>query len=405
MRLRPESRLDVALAAAGFLATAVAFGPARMGFGLFMPVFRDSFGLSTGTAGLVASIAFGAFLLALLATAWLAARTAPRIPLVLGGIAASAGLSLVAMAGNTFLLTAGVVLAAASAGFSWTPYNSTAERMLSGGRRGRILSIVSTGTTFGVAAAGVLAFAIYFHGFSWRVSWAIFAGAAILSLLVNALTVCRMRESRGPEAPPASYRSLPRSVRDLLVAEAAPMYMLASSFGLTNAIYLSFAVDHVTAQGGLPGVEPLASGPVIYTAFGVAGVVGVLARQIEGRIGLETLMRSIFAVSAVSLSLIALAPGSWAGVLVSAGLQGACLMILSAALSFWSARLFHDLPSTGFTAAVLCVAAGNMLGPLAAGMLANIWGFGSVFAGAAAISLLTAALFPGRPVRHASAAA
>ena len=30
----------------GFLATAVAFGPARMGFGLFLPNFREEFALT-----------------------------------------------------------------------------------------------------------------------------------------------------------------------------------------------------------------------------------------------------------------------------------------------------------------------------------------------------------------------
>ena len=35
------------LGLAGFFAIAVAFGPARSGFGLFLPDFRREFGLST----------------------------------------------------------------------------------------------------------------------------------------------------------------------------------------------------------------------------------------------------------------------------------------------------------------------------------------------------------------------
>jgi hypothetical protein len=34
------------LSAAGFAATAISYGPARMGFGLFVPQLREAFGLS-----------------------------------------------------------------------------------------------------------------------------------------------------------------------------------------------------------------------------------------------------------------------------------------------------------------------------------------------------------------------
>ena len=79
----PTLRLSVS----GFLATAVAFGPGRMGYGLFLPQFRESFGLSTQSAGLVASSAFLAFLVALIAAGVLTRRFGPRVPLVAGGIA------------------------------------------------------------------------------------------------------------------------------------------------------------------------------------------------------------------------------------------------------------------------------------------------------------------------------
>ncbi|PJK27728.1 MFS transporter [Minwuia thermotolerans] len=392
------------LSLAGFAATAIAFGPARMGFGLFLPAFRADFGLTTATAGSIASAAFGAFLAALLLTGWLTGRVGPRAPVALGGIAATAGLGLIAATGNVFLLGVGVALAASSAGFSWTPYNNTAARSLVDGQKDRVLSVVSTGTTFGIGFAGAVAFAMFLGEFGWRAPWAMFAGLAAVSLLINVLALFHMRQSRGPggaDLPAPSDWPL----RELVAYRPAwPMYILAFSFGLTNALYLSFAVDHITREGGLTGLDAAAAGPVLYIAFGVAGALGLLTRQIEGRMGLPALLRAIFAASALSHILLALAPSSWAGVLVSAGLQGVCLMMLSAVLAFWSARLFPDLPSVSFTAAVFCVAAGNVLGPLVAGQLEEPIGFGAVFAGGAAVSLLTALIFPARPVRRASAA-
>ena len=57
--LNPATRLTIA----GFLATAIGFGPARVGLGLFMPQFADEFSLSLADGGHIASIAFAAFLI------------------------------------------------------------------------------------------------------------------------------------------------------------------------------------------------------------------------------------------------------------------------------------------------------------------------------------------------------
>ena len=71
---------------AGFAATAVAYGPARTGYGLFAPDFREEFGLSTGTVGVIGSGLQAGFLLALVATALLVARLGPRLLFAAGGV-------------------------------------------------------------------------------------------------------------------------------------------------------------------------------------------------------------------------------------------------------------------------------------------------------------------------------
>ena len=90
--MTPATRLT----AAGFVATGVAFGPARMGFGLFLPSFRDEFALSTPAAGMIASAGFLAFLVALLASAWIGRRFGERVSVITGALAAAAGFGAVA---------------------------------------------------------------------------------------------------------------------------------------------------------------------------------------------------------------------------------------------------------------------------------------------------------------------
>lgn len=46
------------LSVAGFAPTAITYGPARMGFGLFLSELRAEFALSAGTAGLISGIRF-----------------------------------------------------------------------------------------------------------------------------------------------------------------------------------------------------------------------------------------------------------------------------------------------------------------------------------------------------------
>lgn len=104
------------LGLAGFVATAVTFGPARNGYGLFLPDIREEFGLSTEMLGFIASGHYAGYLAALLAVGLLAARTGPRLPVLAGLLSAGVGTALVALSPNPAVLAVGVVLAGTGAG-------------------------------------------------------------------------------------------------------------------------------------------------------------------------------------------------------------------------------------------------------------------------------------------------
>ena len=59
------------LSAAGFAATAISYGPARMGFGLFVPEFKSTFAISAPMVGLVSSLGFAGFFIGLLVAQFL----------------------------------------------------------------------------------------------------------------------------------------------------------------------------------------------------------------------------------------------------------------------------------------------------------------------------------------------
>ena len=367
------------LSAAGFAATAITYGPARMGFGLFLPEFREAFALSTGMAGLVSSLGFFGMLLGLIAAYATLARVGPRAPVLLGLGLATLGTGLVATATSLPVLALGIVLAMTSAGFAWSPFNNIVNRRLPDETRPSALAVISTGTSLGIAAAGATALGVRLTGLPWPAAWAGFALAGALAGLGN---VAALREPSGPLG--ASRPRQPWAT--LLHGSAMPLYAIALSFGTTTAIYLSFAADRIAQSGGLAHVPEGSAPAILFLCFGLVGLVGLATGRIKDMIGLSALLRVLLA----RLGAVAWPHGAgadlWPGVVLSAGLQGAFVMMMSAILAFWSERLFPQMAARSFTAALIAVASGSVIGPVTAGGIADAAGAEAMFLTAAALS-------------------
>lgn len=380
------------LAVAGFAATAISYGPARMGFGLFVPEFRSAFDMSTTAVGFVSSLGFAGFFLGLVIAQGLLVRRGPAVPVMSGLIAATAGMGIVALAPNLTVLAVGVFFAASSAGFAWTPFNDAVHRKIQDVDRPTALSQISTGTGVGIAAAGLAALAMVLTGLSWRACWAFFVLASALALIANWAAL------HGVERDPAGVPE--RGWRDLLRFAALPLFAIAFVYGTTSAIYISFAADHMLESGGVRGVPTAATPALVFVVYGLFGLTGLLAGGLKRLVGLPWLLRLLMLAGALSAALAAFPPGNGSGLISSAGLQGVHVMMTSAVLAFWSERLFPSLPSFSFTAALLAMAAGSMLGPAVAGVVADAFGTGAMFLGAAALPAATALLLRDRHVRE-----
>ena len=371
------------LSAAGFAATAISYGPARMGFGLFVPEFRSTFSISSSTVGLVSSLGFAGFFIGLLIAQMLLNRKGPKVPVLLGLTAATLGLGLVALASNVALLAVGVFLAASSAGFAWTPFNDAVHRKVQDVDRSTALSEISTGTSIGIALAGLVALAMVLAGFTWRVCWAVFATASAAALVAN-WAALRHVEKAAEEGPEEAWR-------DLLHTAALPLFAIAFVYGTTSAIYISFAADRFSQSGGVPGVPADAAPALVFLFYGLFGLAGLVTARVRDAVGLPCMLRALLLTGAASLSLVALLPSSWIGLVLSSGLQGINVMMTSAVLAFWSERLFPAFPSLSFTAALLAAAAGSVVGPVLAGLASHFFGAGAMFFGIALLPLAATA--------------
>ena len=359
-----------------------------MGFGLFVPEFRSAFSMSTSIVGFVSSLGFLGFFIGLLIAPALLARRGPEAPVLFGLAAATLGMGTVALAPNVPLMAVGVFLAASSAGLAWTPFNDAIHRKVRDDRRPAALSGVSTGTGVGIVLAGLAALVMVTGGLSWRVCWAFFAAASACAFLGNWITL------RGIEKDPGGRQE--KAWRDLATTAALPLYAIGFAYGTNSAIYISFAADHMVEVGGVPGAPIDVTPGLVYICYGLLGLAGLLTGRIKDMIGLPMLLRLLMLGGALSLALVAIAPGTWAGLVLSAGLQGMHVMMTSAVLAFWSERLFPSLPSYSFTAALLAAAGGSVLGPAVAGLAFNAFGAEAMFLGTAALPAATALLLRNR---------
>ncbi|NBE50985.1 YbfB/YjiJ family MFS transporter [Streptomyces sp. YC537] len=357
----------------------VTFGFARYGYGLFLPEFRREFGLSVAQVGLIGSAACVGYVVGPLVVGVLVARIGPRPLVVVGGICATVGMAAVAAARDSVTLTVGLIVAGAGSGWVWAPYSDVVDRAVPAGSRDRVMGAIATGTAFAVALAGPMA--LLAGGAAWRYAWSGFAVAALAATVGNLLVL-----PGGTHRTPVSGQ-VPLRIGLFISRAALPLHFTALFYGLSGAVYWSFAVETVTRHAPAGALTV----PLFWTTMGLSGTAGVLTGWFVGRYGLRRAHTVVFTGIAAAAVLLAAAPGHTAGVLLSAVLYGCAFMAGSALLAVWSYQVFPEHPSTGFTAAVFFLGIGTFTGPALLGLFAERYGLGAAFlltAAVAAVPLL-----------------
>ena len=352
---------------AGCGAVAVGFGFARYGFGLFAPTFRAEFGLTTATIGAVSSAASVMYLVSLLSCGALTARYGPRLPVLLANMAAVTGLVLIACAGSAPMLVAGVVIAAASSGMVWGPF---ADAVTSAGVprwQDLALSIISSGTTFGLIIAGGLAlWTADRPGQTWRVIWLAFA---TLAAIVALIAYREMTDGNNGTAPVRLTHERFRPTTDAL-----PLCAISALCGAAGAVFFTFAVDMVRGEGLSPQW-----GALLWLFVGVGGVSGVATGAAVGRFGLGNSLRAAIAVMAASIAGLAVSPSNAVTAALAAVTFGAAYMPFAALLAIWNQRLHPRHATSGLVLSLFSLGIGAVVGPAVMGVIAQTSGLRVAF--------------------------
>jgi predicted MFS family arabinose efflux permease len=372
----------------GLLALVATYGIGRQAYGLFVPAFRQEFGLPLDVLGFYASAAQAGYLVATVVTGLLTARLGPRVPVVAGCLLLAAGAALTATAPGPMLLAVGVIAAGTSAGGAWGPFSDAVAKQVPSSRDRRALALVNAGSPVGLVVASAL---VLVAGDRWRAVWWAFAAIGLVAAAASwrVLTPGPVGPVHDRRRPPMGWFVNRRSMR---------LFVVALGASITSGAYFAYAPD--TAQDG--GLARWI-GPAMWATLGVAGAaVGAFGGRIADRYGLRRPLAAMLVLVGGSTLMLLLAPGSVVGALGSASLFGVGFTTGFALIVMWSQQVFHDRPTTGFTVTIVCIAAGFIVGPSLFGVLATRVSRTVALLAAASPTLLVALLPPSHDDRRES---
>lgn len=375
-------RRGTALVAGGTALIACSYGLARYGYGLFLPTFRSDFALSSTLSGLLATGAFGSYCAAALVSRSLVGSGRSRFAAVLAGALAAAGCVAVASAPTVAALGIAVLVAGSGAGLASPALVDLVDRAVPPADRPRAQTVVNAGTGLGVLLAGPLALALSGH---WRIAWLCFAALTVLATVATFRATSPSRTA-GPVPPQRPTPATPwRRLRPAIVAA-----LLA---GTGSAAVWTFGRGLVMADGGL--------GPLASTAFwivlGAAGVTGAGAGDAVRRWGVSRTWIVFASIVAVATASLALAPHVPVIVFACAAAFGGSYVALSGVLIAWGTQLDPDSPGRANAILFPTLAAGQAVGALLLGTLADLTSPLTAFSAAAALT--TASCLPLRRSR------
>lgn len=370
---------------AGLAIVAVTYGLARYTYGLFVPEIQLAFNLSPVELGVIASGSYVGYLLATVFGSVISATMGPRVPIIIGGMAATLGMMIIAVSPNPIILMIGVIVAGASPGLAYPPLSDVVMQFVERRHQNRVYAVVNSGTSIGVIISAPIAL---YAGANWRMAWFLFALMALVAAVWNARLLKNHGNIAAASPPALSFSFFFRK-------EAMPLFAGALLFGTVTSVYWTFAVSLVVERGGLAANESR----LFWILMGVAGLVGGIGGDLTKTFGLKTVLRG--AIILLSAAIIALVVWSHIAVAVYASglLFGACFILATGLYGIWSVNIFNNRPSAGFGATFFLISAGQLIGPTMAGIIAAADELSTAFWASAFLGIVAVALMPTHRVK------
>ncbi len=369
--LRPNMVITVLC---GTLTSLVVIGFARLAYGVILPSMRADLGLSYQQAGILSTVTALCYVSFVLAGGLAAARWGARASILFGMLTVAVGFVGLTVAANYWLVMLLMGLLGFGTAFAFAPMVSLLATWFPE-KRGLVIGCMTSGVGLGILVAGVLVPALLeaFGNQGWRVSWGMFAGAALLVAMMIALFV-----RNPPQASATAGGSLPADEKWRIYRNPRVL-IVASTYGIIGLGYIiqtvfmvSFMVEsgHSESIGGrymaMMGLLSVAAGPLWGWVSDFSGRGNALAMSI------------FLVIVAMALPLLgqSLAHFFLHFLIMGVSVNGLFALIQTSATEQVAPRYIP----IAFSFATLFFAVGQFLGPAIAGwMIETTGGFSLAF--------------------------
>jgi sugar phosphate permease len=377
----------------------VSIGLARFGYGLLLPSMQEALGLDNTGSGILATVSLTGYLLFSLICGALSSRYGGRLVISLGLVLAGIGMLLTGTVDSFPAALIALTMVGFGSGATNVPVMALFSSWFGVRLRGLAAGIGVTGSSVAFILLGPLVprFLTAVPGGGWRYTWYLFGGASLICALAAHVLLRDGPLDRGlmplgGETSSASQGSHGESRAGWIsVIRSSPVWylgMLYTAFGFSYIIYTTFFIKYLVGERGLTRIS--AGG--LYMLIGWFSLAcGLLWSGLSDRIGRGWALFMVYLIQISAYTLFALSRERW-GLTVSAALFGLTAWSAPAIVSAACGDLVgHRLAPAALGFVTIFFGIGQILGPVAAGMIADTLGsFRAAFLLSAGVTLLGA---------------
>lgn len=355
----------------GALTLFACLGLARFAFGLLLPAMQQGLSLGYDQMGLISTGNFIGYLLSVSLSPWLIRHYRPRAVICCGLILICLCMLAISRADSLASLVIYYGLVGAGSGFANIPTMVLVSHWFRRNKRGQAAGMIIAGNGLAIILAGLVVPALN-SAFGWRSSWIVLALVSLLAAVFALLVVRNDPAELGLE-PHGQFEALEQAGSGgnkggSVLLQLGIIYLI---FGLTYMVYGTFIVTTMVDDFGFSE----ARAGQLWSWVGVFALFsGVLFGSVSDRIGRRNGMVLVYGLFTCAYLMAGLGGvlGTWA-IWLSVVFYGSVLFavptIMAAAVAEY---LGLDRAASGFSTLTLFFAAGQIIGPGSAGLLAEL---------------------------------
>jgi len=400
--------------AVGTISLFGAVGLGRFGYSTILPNMQAGLGIDNGQAGLLATMGLIGYMALTIIGGALASRHGSRLIASLGLVVVGLGMVFMGLSDKFISVALWSLLAGVGTGAVHISIFGLFPAWFSKKRRGLASGIAISGGSIGMIFSGIIVPLIItrYGENAWQFSWLLF-GVVTLVIAVIAYSVLRNKPAEKGLQPIGGEEEITPGTSDTgpgleSVYTLPAVWILAlvyALFGFAYIIFMSFFVKHLSADAGFTEAAAM-------RLFMIMGWISLLSGLIWGSvsdfIGRKRTLVMLYMIHGLSFGLFGLGgkPVYFVLAAVFFGLSSWSVPAIMAATC--GDMLGPDLAPAGLGFVTLFMGIGQVLGPVAAGLVADAVGsFFPVFIITSVVSLTGAiiiALFVKNAEQRAGAA-